>query len=139
MTPLEKILIRHEGLRLHPYTDTRGKLTIGVGRNLIDNGIDKTEAMELLRHDIADIYSQILTKRNEWILDFGGPVRRDVVIMMIFNMGMRGFQTFKRAIKAMKREDWNVAAMEMLNSKWSNQVGRRADVLAEMMRRGRYG
>lgn len=138
MTPLERILIKHEGLRLHPYTDTRGKLTIGVGRNLIDNGIDRDEAMMLLRNDIADIFVSINNKRNEWIRNLG-PVRRDVVIMMIFNMGMRGFLGFKLAIKAMKAEDWNEAAMEMLNSRWAGQVGQRARVLATMMRRGRYG
>ncbi len=29
-------LIRDEGLRLYPYKDTAGKLTIGVGRNFLD-------------------------------------------------------------------------------------------------------
>ena len=37
-------LIRDEGLRLFPYTDTVGKLTIGVGRNLTDAGISADEA-----------------------------------------------------------------------------------------------
>src|SRR4051812_27390106 len=32
-------LIIDEGLKLSPYTDTVGKLTIGVGRNLTDVGI----------------------------------------------------------------------------------------------------
>lgn len=43
-----KMLIRHEGLRLKPYKDSVGKLTIGVGRNLDDKGITKEEAMHLL-------------------------------------------------------------------------------------------
>lgn len=28
-------LVRHEGLRLKPYRYTVGKLTIGIGRNLV--------------------------------------------------------------------------------------------------------
>lgn len=40
MTKLEKDLIRDEGLRLKPYRCTADKLTIGVGRNLEDNGIN---------------------------------------------------------------------------------------------------
>jgi len=49
---IKKLLIKHEGLRLKPYLDTEGKLTIGVGRNLDDVGISKEEAMYLLGNDI---------------------------------------------------------------------------------------
>ena len=31
----------HEGLSLAPYTDSVGKLTIGYGRNLTDNGVSE--------------------------------------------------------------------------------------------------
>ena len=54
-TLLERIkeqLVRHEGLRLKPYRCTAGKLTIGIGRNLDDCGISKTEAYVLLENDI---------------------------------------------------------------------------------------
>lgn len=53
MTKLEKDLIRDEGLRLKPYHCTAGKLTIGYGRNLDDNGISEEEALSMLRNDIA--------------------------------------------------------------------------------------
>lgn len=40
-----KVLVKSdEGLSLKPYTDTRGKLTIGYGRNLTDVGISQAEA-----------------------------------------------------------------------------------------------
>ena len=63
---LREMLIRHEGLRLRPYDDAtgkqhrtgvpiRGKLTIGVGRNLDDAGITREEALTLLDHDIAKV------------------------------------------------------------------------------------
>ena len=49
---LREMLIRDEGLRLKPYRDTVGKLTIGVGRNLEDVGISAEEADLLLHNDI---------------------------------------------------------------------------------------
>ena len=137
MTLLEQMLIRHEGLRLKPYEDQFGNLTIGVGRNLSGVGISRAEAIELMRNDIANIYTRLLTDKWTWVLDLG-PVRRDVVISMMFNLGLRKFLTFKKAIKAMKEEDWEEAARQMLDSAWAGQVGGRARALAKMMRRGKY-
>ncbi|MBF0177920.1 MAG: DUF1804 family protein [Magnetococcales bacterium] len=51
---LRKQLIRHEGMRLKPYRCTAGKLTIGVGRNLDDRSITKSEAYVLLDADIKN-------------------------------------------------------------------------------------
>ena len=47
-TRLRNTLVRHEGLRLEPYTCTAGKLTLGVGRNIEDRGISKETAMQML-------------------------------------------------------------------------------------------
>ena len=52
LADLRDQLIIDEGLRLRPYRDSVGKLTIGVGRNLDDVGISNDEAMVLLDHDI---------------------------------------------------------------------------------------
>ena len=41
---LTETLIRYEVLRLRPYTDSVGKLTIGVARNLDNLGISREEA-----------------------------------------------------------------------------------------------
>lgn len=46
-------LVRHEGLRLKPYKCSANSWTIGVGRNLDDIGISGSEALVLLKHDIA--------------------------------------------------------------------------------------
>jgi len=52
MQRLQNTLEHHEGLRLKPYKDSVGKLTIGIGRNLDDVGISKSEALLLLQNDI---------------------------------------------------------------------------------------
>jgi hypothetical protein len=49
---LAELLSRFEGLRLKPYRDTVGKLTIGFGRNLEEKGISQLEAEFLLYQDI---------------------------------------------------------------------------------------
>ena len=46
-------LIIDEGIKLKPYTDSVGKLTIGVGRNLNDVGISEDEARFLLGNENA--------------------------------------------------------------------------------------
>ena len=66
-------LAMHEGVRLRPYFCTKGKQTIGVGRNLDDNpitpeeekvigdwrhGITKEAAFFLLRHDINRVVAE---------------------------------------------------------------------------------
>lgn len=135
MSQLRKIIIRHEGLRLKPYRDIRSKLTIGVGRNLDDVGITRAEALLLLDNDIARVRHEV-GHAFAW---FSGldPVRKDVVLDMVFNLGLSRFRRFRKTIAAIEARDWEQAAREMLASLWARQVGRRARELAEMMRRGK--
>jgi hypothetical protein len=58
----------HEGLRLKPYKDSIGKLTIGFGRNLDDNGIRPNEAAYMLEGDI-DEAEQGLLINHPWAED----------------------------------------------------------------------
>ena len=130
---LTELLIKHEGFRLKPYKDSVGKLTIGVGRNLDDNGIRRIEAMFMLRNDIQDVYEQI--ERYSWFHKCN-EVRRLVLMDMVFNLGLPKFLGFKRMISALLSSNWEEASREMLDSKWATQVGQRAIDLAEMMFHG---
>lgn len=133
---LKEMLIRHEDLRLRPYLDSVGKLTIGVGRNLDSVGISKVEAMVLLNNDIRRVYDE--AKANlPWFSKLNEP-RQDVILSMIFNLGLHGFSKFKNTIQAIEKEDFVTASNEMLNSKWAKQVGRRAKELSALMLRGTY-
>jgi len=134
MAHITEQLILHEGLRLKPYRDTVGKLTIGVGRNLDDVGISRDEAEYLLRNDIAKVMASL--SKFDWFnsLDF---VRRKVIIDMAFNLGLGGLLLFKNMISAIKEQDYKRAAAEMLDSKWAQQVKTRADRLALMMETGK--
>lgn len=133
---LQEQLIRDEGLRLKPYRDTVGKLTIGVGRNLEDVGISHEEAMLLLDHDIARAEAEV-NAHLPWSRQLGEP-RRAVLVNMAFNLGIGGLLQFRRALAAMQRGDYDLAAREMLDSKWAEQVGARATRLARQMREGEW-
>lgn len=130
---LRSQLERHEGLRLRPYRDTVGKLTIGYGRNLDDVGIARSEADAMLNNDIdaVELHLQAVDEYRD--LD---PVRQAVIANMTINMGFRGVMQFKRMWAAIARKDYRAAAAEMLDSRWSNQVGARAVELSEIMRTG---
>lgn len=145
---LKEYLIRHEANRLKPYLDccgkywrlceckNQGKLTIGVGRNLDDNGITIQESAYLLDNDMANIIS--MCRLNFHWFDTLDQVRQDVIASMVFNMGIQRFFGFKNVIIAMEAKDYKRAAGEMLDSIWANQVGYRAEELARMMATGNY-
>lgn len=130
---LRSQLERHEGLRLKPYRDTVGKLTVGYGRNLEDVGISRDEADFMLDNDIDQVERQLDTVDEYRDLD---PVRQTVIANMAFNLGFAGLMGFKNMWSAIDRRDWDSAADEMLNSKWARQVGVRAVELSEIMRTG---
>jgi lysozyme len=52
---------------------------------------------------------------------------------MRFNLGGTGFRKFKKMIAAINNNDFMTAALEMKNSKWFDQVGKRAKTLINMM------
>jgi lysozyme len=130
---LRSQLERHEGLRLKPYRDTVGKLTVGYGRNLEDVGISRDEADFMLDNDIDQVERQLDTVDEYRDLN---DVRQTVIANMAFNLGFAGLMGFKNMWSAIDRRDWDRAADEMLNSKWARQVGVRAVELSEIMRTG---
>ena len=137
MTPptnLRDQLIRDEGLRLLPYTDTVGKLTIGVGRNLTDVGISETEAEMLLENDVGRTVGKLLVV-CPWISKLDAP-RHAVLVGMAFNMGVTGLLGFRQMLLAVQAGQWATAAHEMLESRWAEQVGARAQRLAQQMETG---
>jgi len=125
-----------EGLKLKPYMCPAGKLTIGYGHNLDDNGITQEVAEILLKTDLAHARMEVTAK-----LPFIGKLseaRQFVLVDMCFNMGISRLMTFKKMLAALERGDYKTAAKEMLDSRWAFQVKNRAVKLAEMMKTGEY-
>ena len=125
----------HEGLSLKPYKCPSGYLTIGYGRNIEHIGITKDEAEYLLEGDINKAVAH--ASAYEWFYNLNDP-RQAAIVDMIFNLGAHGFAGFKKAINALEHRDYNVAAEEILDSRYATQVGRRAMTIARMIKTGEW-
>lgn len=135
MKSIEEQLELHEGKKNKPYKDSVGKLTIGIGRNLEDKGLTDDECFYLLRNDIKEVKNQ-LSRNLSWFSNLD-LIRKKVLIDMGFNLGIPGLLRFKKFLSFIKTGNFEKAAEEMLDSKWAEQVGKRAERLSKMMATGK--
>ena len=116
-------LTTDEGLRLRLYTDTVGKVSIGVGRNLTDRGISHDEAGVMLLNDISLVVMQLDAQMSWWrTLDAS---RQRVMINLGFNMGVPTLATFGTFLDLMQKHDFPGAADDLQGTKWYDEVGER--------------
>lgn len=134
MSNLANMIKEHEGLRLKPYKDSRGILTIGYGRNLEGKGISEVEANYLLLHDIEEVTLSLARIIPNW--KALSENRKVALIDMTYNIGIGTFKGFYKMLKALSEENYLLVSEEMLNSKWAEQVGERAKELSLLVRKG---
>ena len=127
-------LERDEGVRLKPYLDTVGKTTIGIGRNLTDNGITAAEAKVLLQNDLFRVANE-LDRVAPWWRKMS-QVRQNALVNMAFNLGLPRLLTFKKMMVALENGNFEIAWAEAMGSKWAAQVGERANRIADCFIRG---
>lgn len=127
-------LKRHEGLKLEAYQDSIGVWTVGYGRNLQELTITEVKANEWLSQDMENAADDL--NRAAPFVGNLSENRRRVLINMSVNLGISKLMLFKKMWAALKKRDYHKASMEMIDSKWARQVGKRADELAEMMIEG---
>ncbi|MDD3437342.1 MAG: glycoside hydrolase family protein [Candidatus Gastranaerophilales bacterium] len=133
---LKESIKKHEGLRLKVYICPAGKLTIGYGRNLEDRGITEKEANIMLENDILDMKLELEDRLP--LFKYLDDVRQNVLIEMAFNIGIKGLLNFKKTLEYISIKDYDKAGEEMLNSKWANQVGKRAITLSNLLKKGEF-
>jgi len=126
-------LTRDEGFKSKVYKDSVGIETVGIGRNLVDVGVTKEEAQYLLGNDIKGAVAD--AEKFPWYCCLT-PVRKRVIVNIIFNIGLPRFKKFKKTIAYIKAHEFDDASVEMLDSLWARQVGIRAKRLSVMMRNG---
>ena len=150
-------LVKHEGLRLQVYQDTLGIDTIGIGRNLKDRGISKEELDELDIPTIDHVYEYGITEADAMLLAENDvqiveeellrahpcvedldAVRQLVLVDMAFNMGVPRLCKFKKMWNAIHENKFDIAAKEMLDSRWATQVKSRSTKLANAMHNGAF-
>ena len=117
-------LIDFEGMVLSPYKCSNGYLSLGIGRNLDSNGITKEEALYLLENDIQSAKDKL---DKHWKVWRSFPIEAQYVcIDLVFNMGINAWMSFRKTRAYMELGQWEEASKELLNSKYADQVGRRA-------------
>ena len=143
---IQKQLEIDEGRIEHIYEDSEGYLTFGIGHLVKEDdpefGSPEGTPVTPERVDAAfqaDL-NQAIGDLDKWLSQCGdscdnypGEVK-EILVNMLFNLGLtrlNGFKNFKKAVCA---KDWNTAADEMVDSTWYNQVGNRAKRLVERMR-----
>ena len=150
-------LIEHEGLVLEVYQDSLGIDTIGIGRNLKDRGISQEELDYLDIPNMEVIYQHGINEKDARYLALNDieivekelcaahpcveeldSVRQLVLMDMAFNMGVPRLKKFVKMWNAIHEGMFNIAAEEMLDSRWANQVGRRSDILSNAMKEGSF-
>lgn len=136
-------LALHEGVELHPYLDTMGNTTVGIGYNVTARGWDDWDAITgnrdhqgVLR---ADCYKVCLADidRVERVLGVHvpfyaqvDPIRQRVLVDLTFNIGLKSLG-FKNCLAAIERRDWSKAAMELHSAHWAQQVEPDVDLTAD--------
>jgi lysozyme len=142
----------HEGYKNKVYKDPAGNLAIGIGFNLdrpfskkliksvganyekIRNGtqlLTEEQVRKLFEYD-ANLATQ--TAKN-FVSNFDSlPYNAKLVLTdMAYNMGENRLNNFTKLKQALETNNFQVAANEMTNSKWYQQVGNRAKKLIELM------
>ena len=134
MYELEKRIKEHEGLRLKPYADDKGNITIGYGHNLTDNGITTQQAELLFDDDIRTAKQEIAGKMLYFVVKLPAE-KYGVLIELVFWIGIGKVLGFKKMLSALKAEDWNKAADELLDSRLGREYPTRTGELADVLRR----
>jgi lysozyme len=111
-----------EGTRQYPYTDTKGYLSIGRGRNLTGKGLAPDEVDYLFDNDVADCCAT-MDKQIPWWRTL--PASKQRVMINLCFMGWGSFSTFHHFLSQMQARDYLEAAHELEDSDWYRQVGTR--------------
>ena len=135
-----RLITQHESSEAYVYLDSGGVSTIGIGRNVDKKkkgpGLRESEIQFMLQNDVSDYLKEMPKLYKNW--DELSNVRKAVLLDMRHNLGLAGLSKFKRLRTAIEAREYQHASVELLNSQWASQVGKRAKTLAQMMALDRW-
>ena len=123
-----------EGLELKAYQCTAGKTTIGLGRNLDDYGITEEEAYYLAKNNINELEDE-LDRAIPWWRQLD-DARQRALINLSYNVGTTTLLKFKKTLQYLEDGSYEEAAKEVLDSRWADQVCRRAIFISNVFLTG---
>ena len=128
----------HEGFVPKTYSDSLGKRTIGYGHLCVEPeqwDDDKEYTKEELNVVFEKDFNEALKNAEHLISDRSiNDTAKEVIIEMVFQLGIGGVGKFKNMWSALDREDYGEASFQMLDSLWAKQTPARAGKLAGKMR-----
>jgi len=128
----------HEGFVPRVYKDSLGKRTIGYGHLCVEPeqwDDDKEYTKEELELVFQKDFEEALKNAEHLIGERNiNNTAKEVIIEMVFQLGIGGVGKFKNMWKALDREDYGEASFQMMDSLWAKQTPNRAKKLAEKMR-----
>ncbi len=133
-----KTIKEYEGLRLSPYKDSLGYLTIGYGHLCLpeDNikvgeEITLQEAEEFYQKDVGIAMAGVKELMPSWAsLE---PIAYNILINLCYNMGEHDLSKFHRTLRAFAEHRYSDAGDDLEDSIWYGQVGQRAIDIVEAL------
>ena len=130
---LKERIKSNEGFSSKPYKDQLGYLTIGYGHLILPNEnillkkqIHKKELEEIFEKD----FNKALSKFNNTFKSFTlNEKESDLLIEMIFQLGIKGCLKFKNLIKNIKKRNKHLVCFDMMDSLWYKQTPNRVKTL----------
>lgn len=133
---LQRQLERDEGTRTLPYRDTQGHLTIGIGHNL-DEPLHESLITAIFEYDCHKHMVELFD-RLPWAESLN-EARRGALINLAFNMGVPGLiRGNPKMLAALEQKNYPLAAFELLDGPYKDQVGPRAFRLAKQIEIGTW-
>ena len=140
MERLLKSVKRHEGYRNKVYLDSLGKRTVGVGHLCVEDfwEDDREYPEDMLMNILKDDLKNAMEGAEELCSDCPDmdDLAKETIVEMIFQLGKTGVSKFRNMWKALRKNqpDYDVAATEMLDSRWAKQTPGRAKEMSGHMR-----
>ena len=139
---LREELKADEGCKYEIYLDHLGLPTHGIGHLILDSDpeygqevgtpVSEDRVNECFAKDVETVLSECKKLYSNFELL---PEEVQLIIAnMMFNMGRPRLSKFVGMRAAVDSGDWHRAAVEMVDSKWYQQVTNRADRLVQRMR-----
>mgnify|MGYP003302037896 FL=1 len=135
---LKEQIKEHEGFVPRTYKDSLGKRTIGFGHLCVepeqwddDKEYTREELERVFDKDFDEALKNAESLIGERSINF---IAKQVIIEMVFQLGIGGVGKFKKMWSALDNEDYGEASFQMMDSLWAKQTPNRAEKLSQKMR-----
>tara|TARA_R100000808_G_C2155495_1_gene168248 strand:- start:19240 stop:19683 length:444 start_codon:yes stop_codon:yes gene_type:complete len=136
---LREDLERDEGRVDSIYLDHLGYPTFGIGHLVteddpehgqpVDTAVSSDRVESVFEEDVQKVCDDCLVLFPDF---YDLPEEMQLVVAnMMFNMGRTRLSKFKKFIAAVNESDWMEASAQMKDSRWYNQVTKRAQRLRD--------